>query len=223
MYKDTRVTPSGANCCLMKVSDGRWYGILATSTSTPHSNARRYYEAFHLDQSPRLKQDDSLLIGFRMLHKETREYQSKYWFISVNQEAASKTSYWRCFQEPVKESDFRKCGNNCGVLCNISSVISKPVILKEIARHSFLDNTCPGLCSFTYLANRRSQSAPLLSRCHTCTSGMSDTCDKVSSVILQLLIVIVNKCGEMYTPNLKHFSILLEQLRTFFRFTIPVV
>ena len=77
MYKDNRVTLSGANSCLMKVPDGRWYGILATRTSTPHSNALRYYAAFHLDQSPRLKQDDSLLIGFRMLDRETREYQSK--------------------------------------------------------------------------------------------------------------------------------------------------
>ena len=78
MCKDTRVTPSGTDCCLMKVPDGRWYGILATRTSAPYSNALRYHVAFHLDQSPGLKQDDSLLIGFRMLHGETRAYQSKY-------------------------------------------------------------------------------------------------------------------------------------------------
>ena len=78
MYKDTRVTPSGAKCCMMKVPDGRWYGLLATRTSTPYSNSRRYFVAFHLEQIPGLKQDDSLLIGFRMLHRETREYQSKY-------------------------------------------------------------------------------------------------------------------------------------------------
>jgi len=135
MCKDTRVTHSGASCCLMTVPDCRWYGILATRKSTLHSNARRYYVAFHLYQSPRLKQDDSLLIGFRMLHRETREYKSKYWFISVNQEAASKTISWRCFQERAKELDVRKCGNNCGVLCKISAIISKPVSLKEIACH----------------------------------------------------------------------------------------
>jgi hypothetical protein len=65
--------PSGANCCLKKLPDSMWYGILATRKSTPHSDARRYYLAFHLDQSPRLKQEDSLLIGFRMLHRETKE------------------------------------------------------------------------------------------------------------------------------------------------------
>jgi len=78
MCKDTRVTPSDAKCCMMKVPDGRWYGLLATRTSAPYSNARRYYVAFHLEQSPALQQDDSLLIGFRMLRRETTEYQNKY-------------------------------------------------------------------------------------------------------------------------------------------------